>query len=180
MYLSGTNERLWLYEYPGSKNCPPTLTNGCYNTGLRDGCGDARQFADYESLKAWAESHGEQLRQVSSAEEAMTLCKGIAAGVAVASNTPALMPATLAPNYQPSGGFTATGQRIVAGGGVQQPSAPIIIQTQAGPVPDFGLPPEPTKSEPVAIQEAGFTNFGVLLIAGLGLGLFLGERRRGN
>jgi hypothetical protein len=81
MHLQGmgaTKVRLWLYDYPGSANCPPGLRDsGCYNSGLKDGCADPQQFPSYQALLDYAQGRGEQLQQVSSSEEAYRLCQPI-------------------------------------------------------------------------------------------------------
>jgi len=76
MYLAGIGayERLWLFDPPGSANCPPDLVNGCYNTGQSPGCGDPQQFATFANLQAYAKAKGETLRQVASADEAFRIC----------------------------------------------------------------------------------------------------------
>lgn len=77
--------------------------------------------------------------------------------------------AILAPEYKP-GGFTATGQRIIPGAGVEAPSAPVIVQAP-GPLTDF-MPQAPESHE----AAAGFGNWGLLALAGLAIG-FLAKRR---
>lgn len=76
-----------------------------------------------------------------------------------------------APEYK-QGGFTATGQRIVPGMGVQTASAPQIIASPLGPVADFNVPTPPVP------QEAGMGNMEMIALAGLAIGLFGILRRK--
>jgi len=69
------NTRLYLFEPNGSPNCPQNLTNGCFNTGLLEGCADPKQFERIEDVINYANSRHEALRMVKTADEAMTLCK---------------------------------------------------------------------------------------------------------
>jgi hypothetical protein len=76
---------------------------------------------------------------------------------------------TQAPAYS-GAGFTATGNRVIPGSGVQTPSAPVIYQTSDGPVPDFGTTEAPpTPGETVST----FSDWGMLALGALALGLFL-------
>lgn len=77
--------RLVLYEPAGSPNCPSNLPQGCFNTGLLEGCVDPQQFdARYpEQLINYTNEHGEAIKRVSNADEALTLCKAWQAPVNV-------------------------------------------------------------------------------------------------
>jgi hypothetical protein len=171
MYLSG-NTRLIFYDPPGSPNCPPALqAEGCWNTGLLEGCGDPRQFATRVDLEAYAASRGETLRQTATAAEGLALCRGWSPAAPASGGGGATFTQTAAPGYGGTG-FTASGRQILPTG-VQTPSAPIVNITSTGPVADFGLTPPPAPAEP-ATQRAGMET-GTMIIIGLAI---LGLMRR--
>jgi hypothetical protein len=89
---------------------------------------------------------------------------------------------TQAPAYSGTG-FTATGNRVIPGSGVQTPSAPIYIQAPDGqPIPDFGMEPPPgcdpgiNPNSPACKGTqtvSAFGDWGMLALGALALGLFL-------
>ena len=173
MYLSG-GVRLVFYDPPGSPNCPPGLAEGCWNTGLLEGCGDPKQFATRIDLEAYAKARGETLRQTATAAEGLALCRAWTPVMAVAAPPTGAGPTftqTAAPGYTGTG-FTASGRQILPTG-IQQPSAPVIHVTSAGPVPDFGLTPPPAPA--VDAPQAAGMETGTMIIIGLAI---LGLMRR--
>jgi len=126
--------RLIIYEPPGSINCPPELVDGCWNTGLLEGCGDPQQFANRVTLEAYAYGRGETIRQVTTAAEGLALCKAWQQPVAPKPPTTFVVPTT----PPPIGGAPGGGQ-VYSPPGLQPP-----IQTPGAPEPDTSSPGGPT------------------------------------
>src|SRR5262245_58544186 len=65
--------RLWLY----TERAGPYPEGGTYDTSVMDdssNCSDPQQFDQFEMLLDYANSRGEELQQVGSADEAYTIC----------------------------------------------------------------------------------------------------------
>lgn len=205
MYLSGLGAgpflRTFIFVPPGSNAFGPyasvcgTLPNGCYNTGRVDmgapvggAClsPDPQQFADFQSMAAYAASHGETLREFSTVQEINAFCStaGIQP-VQVAAKPPGGLPSYAPPTIQqiPAPGYVnpsyTPGGTPILSTGVATASAPqmpppgqVIVSQPSGPI-DFGS--EPGLQEPTPTT-AGPSPFLLLLLAGVGVSL-LAKRR---
>lgn len=153
--------RAYIFSPPGSPSCPPDAVNGCYNTGHIDtnapagqAClnPDPQQFGSLQDLIAYANSHGEALRQFNSVAEVNAVC-----GASSVSVAPSGSPSTTGvgacgmgpcgPTAPAPAGTATTTTAGGGGGGGGGTTAPVVTSSPSGQttVQSGGSPsPSPT------------------------------------
>lgn len=142
--------RAYIFSPPGSPSCPPDAVNGCYNTGHIDtdapagqSClnPDPQQFGSLQDLIAYANSHGESLRQFNSVAEINAVCGASPVQVAPAgspssSGVSACGMGLCGPTSTATvgGGGTPSATTAAPGGGASpsNPYTPVVTSSPSG------------------------------------------------